>query len=141
VFSNVLVATDGSECAERALESAIDMVKVSNGKLTIMHVLELPPTVGIGKTLTAKVVRFYTNDAKAFLEEQQHEAKTRGVDAGTILAKSGSPAKAILSTAKSRKMDLIVVGSRGLGGVKGLLLGSVSNAIVHSAKISVLVTK
>ena len=57
-----------------------------------------------------------------------------------MLAK-GHPAKIILYTAKAEKVDLVVVGSRGLGGMKGVLLGSVSSAVVQNAKVPVLVSK
>jgi nucleotide-binding universal stress UspA family protein len=140
LYSKVLVATDGSECAKRAVESAIKLVKASNGSLTITHVLQVPSTVGFGKTLTEDILMLYRSDAKAFLAEQQHEAELHGVKAETLLLK-GNPAKAILDAAKAMNADLIVVGSRGLGGVKGLLLGSVSNAIVHGSEVPVLVTK
>lgn len=140
MYSKVLVATDGSECAKKALDSAVNLAKIANGSLTIMHVLQLPHTAGFGKTLTAEILLHYRRDAKEFLEEQQHEAEAQGVKADTLLVK-GSPAKAILYAAKAMRVDLIVIGSRGLGGVKGLLLGSVSNAVIHSSKIPVLVTK
>jgi nucleotide-binding universal stress UspA family protein len=140
MFSKVLVATDGSECARKAFDSAIEMVKMSHGTLTIIHVIQLPPTIGFGKKLTREVESFFRKDAEAFLAEKEREAKIRGVKADTVLLK-GNPAKAILYTAKSMNADLIVVGSRGLGGVKGLLLGSVSNGVVHASKVSVLVAK
>ncbi|AIF82969.1 universal stress protein UspA-like protein [Candidatus Nitrososphaera evergladensis SR1] len=140
VYSKVLVATDGSECARKALESAIKIVKASNGSLTIIHVLQIPRTVGFGKKLTPEILLFYRRDAKAFLAEQQREVELHGIKAD-ILLREGSPAKAILNAAKAMNADLIVMGSRGLGGVKELFLGSVSNAVVHSSKISVLITK
>nr|WP_294807117.1 universal stress protein [uncultured Nitrososphaera sp.] len=140
MYSRVLVAMDGSDCAKRALESAMDIVKASNGSLTIMHVLQVPSTPGFGKKLTTEILLVYRRDARAFLEEQQREAESHGIKAETLLVK-GSPAKAIMSAAKAMNADLVVIGSRGLGGVKELLLGSVSNAIVHGSKIPVLITK
>ncbi len=140
MYSKVLVATDGSECARRALESAIKMVKAPDGTLTIMHVLQLSPAVGFGKKLTEEIESLFLKDATAFLEDQKREVEARGVKTDTILVK-GNPAQAILHAAEEMNADLIVIGSRGLGGVKGLFLGSVSNAVVHGSKIPVLVTK
>lgn len=53
----------------------------------------------------------------------------------------GSPASKIVESAEKGKFDLVVVGSRGIGGIKGAILGSVANTIVHKSKVSVLVVK
>ena len=74
------------------------------------------------------------------MAEYAEIAKARGVKAETMLVR-GHPARAILDAAKAKGTDLIVVGSRGLGGVKGLLLGSVSNAVVQNSKVPVMVVK
>ncbi len=140
MFEKVLVAIDGSKCAEKAFEKALAEAKKSGGTLTIVHVLQLPPTVGFGKKLTAEVETFFRRDAKLFLAEHAEKADMEGVKVDTILA-SGYPAKAILHAAETTGADVIIVGSRGLGGMKGLMLGSVSSAVVQHAKVPVLVVR
>ena len=141
MYSNVLVATDGSEHATRALKEAINLVKASDGNITLLHVLQLPfTTTAIGKKLTADLLLAYRTNSRALLEKQEHEAELQGIKVKTRLER-GNPAHMILGTARAIDADLIVIGSRGLGGIKSLLLGSVSNAVVHGSKVSVLVTK
>lgn len=140
MFKKILVAMDGSNCARKAFEKALDMARASGGTLTIMHVLQLPPTALFEKELTAKVEAFFRRDAKLFLAEHAEEAAMKGISVDTILAK-GNPAQAILRAAESAGFDVIIIGSRGLGGVKGLLLGSVSHAVVQHASVPVLVVR
>ena len=140
MYRKVLVAIDGSKCAERAFERALEIVKAGNGTLTIVHVLELPPTVGFGKRLSAEVETFISKDAKLYLAEHVEKAAIKGVKANTILVK-GHPGKAILDAAKSNEVDIIVMGRRGLGGMKGLMLGSVSHTVVQHSKVPVLVVR
>jgi nucleotide-binding universal stress UspA family protein len=140
VYRKVLVTIDASKCAQRAFERALEIVKAGNGTLTIVHVLELSLTVGFGKRLSAEVETFFGKDAKMYLAEHMEKAATKDVKANTILAK-GHPAKAILDAAKSNEVDIIVMGSRGLGGMKGLTLGSISHAVVQHSKVPVLVVR
>jgi nucleotide-binding universal stress UspA family protein len=140
MFRKILVAIDGSKCARKAFEKALEMAKATDGALTIMHVLQLPPTAALGKTLAAEAEGFFRRDAKLFLAEHAEEAAMKGVKVDTILSK-GNPARAILHAAESSDADVIVIGSRGLGGVKGLMLGSVSHAVVQHASVPVLVVR
>jgi nucleotide-binding universal stress UspA family protein len=140
MFKNILVAIDGSKCARKAFERAVRMAEASGGSLTIIHVLQLPSTAGFGKKLTAEIEGFFRKDAKLFLAEHAQEAGMKGVRADTVLAR-GNPAQAILHAAESAGADVIIIGSRGLGGMKGLLLGSVSHAVVQHASVPVLVVR
>lgn len=140
MFQKILVAMDGSKCARKAFEKALEMAKTSDGTLTIVHVLQLPPTMGHGKKLAADVETFFRRDAKLFLAEHAEEAVMKGVKVDMVLSK-GNPAQGILHAAESADADVIVIGSRGLGGVKGLMLGSVSHAVVQHASVPVLVVR
>jgi nucleotide-binding universal stress UspA family protein len=74
------------------------------------------------------------------LADYAEEADGKGVKVQTLLAK-GRPAKIILYTARVENADLIAIGSRGLRGMKGVLLGSVSSAVVERSRVPVLVVK
>jgi nucleotide-binding universal stress UspA family protein len=140
--SKILAAVDGSECAKKGFQIALDMSleKQDSPVLVVLAVVQPLEVIGMRKDVRASLEALIEKDAKALLAEYATVAEMRGVKAETILA-SGHPAKIILDIAKIKGADLIVVGSRGLGGVKGLLLGSVSNAVVQNSKVPVMVVK
>jgi nucleotide-binding universal stress UspA family protein len=144
----ILVAVDGSENAQRALEAAVDMAKRLKAVLLIAHVVFVPAlswTLGLpgvmvpadkieddaekaGRQLLAKAVKFAKEAGIANPQEE-------------ILTKLASPAMGIVELAKKGDADLVVVGTKGLGGFKRLLIGSVANSVLHYAERSVLVVK
>src|SRR5574341_2218439 len=140
MFSKILVGVDGSECARRAFDAAVGMAKESNAKLLVLCVVQPPMVIGQRKETAARFVSILEREAKLILADYAAEAGKKGIKAETVLAK-GYPAKIILYTARAEKADLIAVGSRGLGGMKGMLLGSVSSAVVQNSKVPVLVAK
>ncbi|MEM2141474.1 universal stress protein [Nitrososphaera sp.] len=140
MFSRILVGVDGSECARRAFDAAAELARASNASLVVLCVVQPPMLVGQRKETAARFVRILEREAKMILADYAHEADRKDVKAETRLAK-GHPAKVILETAHAEEADLVVVGSRGRGGVKGMLLGSVSSAVVQNAKVPVLVAK
>ncbi len=140
MFSKILVGVDGSECARRAFDAAAEMAKVTGARLLVLCVVQPPMVMGQRKQTAARFVGILEREARLILADYAEEADRKGVKSETVLAK-GHPAKIILYTAKAEKADLIVVGSRGLGGFKGMLLGSISSAVVHNSKMPVLVAK
>ena len=140
MFSRILVGVDGSECARRAFDAAVAMARTSNASLVVLCVVQPPMIIGQRKEIAARFIRILEREGKMILADYAEEADKKGVKAETRLAK-GHPAKIILYTARAEHADLIVVGSRGRGGVKGMLLGSVSSAVVQNSKVPVLVVK
>ena len=140
--SKILAAVDGSECAKKGFQIALDMSldKQDSPGLVVLAVVQPLEVIGMRKDVRTSLEGLIEKDAKALLAEYAEIAKARGVKAETMLVR-GHPARAILDAAKAKGTDLIVVGSRGLGGVKGLLLGSVSNAVVQNSKVPVMVVK
>lgn len=140
--SKILAAVDGSECAKKGFQMALDMSldKQDSPALVVLAVVQPLEVIGMRRDVRASLEALIEKDAKVLLAEYATVAEMRGVKAETVLA-SGHPAKIILDIAKIKGADLIVVGSRGLGGVKGLLLGSVSNAVVQNSKVPVMVVK
>ena len=139
--SKILAAVDGSECAKKGFQMALDMsLDKQDSAVLVLAVVQPLEVIGMRKDVRTSLEALIEKDAKALLAEYATVAETRGIKAETILA-SGHPAKIILDIAKIKGADLIVVGSRGLGGVKGLLLGSVSNAVVQNSKVPVMVVK
>lgn len=143
-MSRVLVATDGSAGAARAVDYAARRAKAENAELVIVNV------VG-GYGLPDKVVHAFTRAEGAWLREElaslstamlnqaRDRARKLGVRAVRLESRSGAVGQTIIKVAKDTKADAIVVGKRGEGRVAGLLLGSVSQKLVSLATVPVTV--
>ena len=141
MYSKILVGMDGSENAYKALDSAIGLAEKMSSELVVLYVIHVPTSVSEYDTFEASdVYSSLERDGDKVLEDCESRAKQHNVRVKTIVA-SGDPAQQIIETAKTEGADLIVVGSRGLGTVRSLVLGSVSNKIVHYAKEAVLVIR
>jgi len=129
-LSKILVAIDGSENAEKALEYAVQLAKKNKAKVTLLNVQE-SKIFGLKPEVTKEIGERILSSARA---------KVRGVEFNTQL-ESGNLAETIIEVAEKGNYDLIVVGSRGLSSVKRFFLGSVSDDISHHAKCSVLIVR
>lgn len=144
LYSNILVAYDGSEMAERALEAGARLAALSEGaRLEVLHVFYLPALV-VGEAFVT-VPAELGKEEYDYAESLEAQARTRlaalGVTNGEVTTRQGSPAKTILDYAAERGSDLIVMGSRGLGSISEFVLGSVSHNVVQHARVPVLVVK
>jgi nucleotide-binding universal stress UspA family protein len=148
-LKKVLVATDGSKNGERAVNVAIEVSKNFNAELLVLNVvMELVPPVysPIGVDVPSVDYSAYLNraeaDGKKIAEDVAKLAENEGVKNRVVVLRSvTSVAEAILEEATKEKVNLIVIGTRGLGGFRKLLLGSVSSACVDHAPCSVLVIR
>jgi len=140
VFNNILLGVDGSEHALRAAQTAGNLARAMKSKtLRVVVAFEyIPPYLGEPNLQT--VIDARMNDAEDIL---QNALKAMGEIPGEVHTEvlEGSPAEAILDVAGTRQNDLIVMGSRGLGQLSGLLLGSQSQKVVQHAKCPVLIVK
>ncbi len=116
------------------------MAREMGATVYILMVVEKLPLVAARRDMMASVEALMEKDARVLLADYATLAERRGVKAETIVAK-GHPANIILYTAKAKGADMIVVGRRGLGGFRGLLMGSVSSAVLQNSKVPVLVIK
>ncbi len=139
----ILVATDGSKSANKAVETAASIAKSVGAELKIAHVVYIPPYAytGGGYALS-EIYKDLTEEGKRIAAEAAKLADDNGVHAIVeLIDNQRSPVQAIVDLAEEDKSDLVVVGTRGLGGLKKVFLGSVANGVVHYAKCSVLVTR
>jgi nucleotide-binding universal stress UspA family protein len=140
-ISSILVAVDGSDNAFRAFDSALRRAKQLGSKIYVIAVIQVPAASTYGRELSAEFEKIAQNEANKMLSDYAKEAKEKhGIKVETILAK-GNPSIVIIQKAKENDADMIVMGSRGLGGVKELFLGSVSHSVARNAKVPVLVVK
>lgn len=129
-LSKILVAIDGSERAEKALQYAVQLAEKHKGKVTLLNVGE-SKLFGFKPEVVREVGEHVLSDAAA---------KVKGIKLKKQL-EFGNPAETIIEVAEKEKYDLIVVGSRGLSSVKRFFLGSVSDDVSHHAKRSVLIVR
>lgn len=142
MFTNILLASDGSECALKAAAIAATVASKFTGRLTIINVFQPFPTVGpYGEFVSAGL------DDRYITELQEHAISQAGhiIDEMDVPYQSrqevGQPAAEIVRVAEEEGCDLIVLGSRGLNAVQSFLLGSVSDRVTHHAHCPVLVVR
>jgi nucleotide-binding universal stress UspA family protein len=137
-IKNILVPVDGSEGSDRAITHAISMAEVCNAKLNFLYEANINQ-LAINACLSDAILEAVTKAGNVILDRAM-EMVPSGIEKEAF-SETGSPAVVILDFATSNNADLIVMGSRGLGIVKGVLLGSVSQYIVEQARCPVLVVK
>lgn len=141
MFSKMLVPVDGSDNSFRALDQAIFLAKSTGASVTAMHVIENPPTVYVeSQKLLNDLLSNYRAESAKVLDKCKQIAEKSGVKIETVIAE-GDAASNINGYAHKEGFDLIIIGSRGLGRFKEMVLGSVSNKVLHHAKCSVLIVK
>lgn len=138
MFSNVLVAIDGSESANKAFERAIYLAQKCNSKLDLVHVVQCD--VGGDSANTFEIIDDLKDKANKMLEEYKIQAAKNNVPI-QISIMQGDPAKVIIELAKAKSYDLIIMGTRGRTAFQELLIGSVSQKVMHHASCPVMVVR
>jgi nucleotide-binding universal stress UspA family protein len=144
MFSRILVGIDGSPFAERALRYAVNLAKTYRASLLVVHVFlrrfyAVSPSEA-GVLATTVYVKEIEAEGKAIISKAESYVKAEGMDCDCRLVQ-GVPADEIVRAAEVEKVDLIVLGSRGLTEVRAFLLGSVSDRVTHHAKCPTLIVK
>jgi nucleotide-binding universal stress UspA family protein len=141
VFTNILIALDGSEAGQRALSKAIDEAKVWNAQLQAMYVVETGLFSSLPLDNTVEIMyRVLEKEGKAVLERAEKSAAEKGVTIITHM-KQGHAGSEIVALAEEVKSDLIMVGSHGKGNADRLLIGSVSTFVVTHSKVTTMVVR
>lgn len=149
MYARILIATDGSDLADRALEHGFQLAKLAGSEVTIVTVTEPVTIVGGGYASVAggvidplpELVEAQEKAAKDLLDRAAKRAAEQGITAKTILVDNSFAAEGIVETAKSIGAELIVMGSHGRRGLNRLLLGSQTNNVLAHTNIPVLVTR
>ena len=141
MFSKLLVPVDGSENSFRALEAAIFLSKKIDAHVTVMHVMQKPPTVYIHpqKELEELLLN-YRREAEQILARCEEIGNRNGVELKRVIIE-GDVASKILRFAEKEGLDMIVMGHRGSGRFKEMVLGSVSQKVLNQTKRSVLIIR
>lgn len=137
MFNCIVFATDGSEHSQRALAYARDLTQLHTAELYLVHVY---PRVSdlLGTNEYDTIVQHRIAAGDAIIEEAGTSLDQAGISYHTELLE-GPMAEAIINVAETRGADLIIIGARGKSSLEGLLLGSVSQKVIHHAECPVLV--
>jgi nucleotide-binding universal stress UspA family protein len=142
MLSKILVPVDGSENSFRALEQAIFLAtKIQEAQITVLYVIEDPPSLYIySPKIIEKLHADYKSEYTKILERCKVMANKSGINIHTVLVE-GDPASKIIGYGDMEKFDIIIMGSRGMGKFKEVIIGSVSNKVLHHAKCSVMLVR
>ena len=146
MISKILVAIDGSECANRALDFALDLAEKYLSSVLILNVLELPVYDKEDPVVISPGIAEFFKDLRRSHERTLSAASVKaasvkpGVKVSTIM-REGNPPDQIVATASEGGFDIFVLGHGGEGRLKELFLGSTSERVVHLSKRAVLIVK
>jgi nucleotide-binding universal stress UspA family protein len=139
--TSIVVGTDGSEHAERALDEAVAIALRDGAALHVVSAFPDPAVIREQITSSAKTDSVNLSEvADSVLTRAARRAAEKGVTVQTH-ARESDPATAIIEVADAQNADLIVVGSRGLSGIQRFLLGSVSSKVSAHAHCSVMIVR
>lgn len=137
-MKRIVVGIDGSAASDRALHWAADEAKLRGAPLHIVHSWQFPPMPGSIEALEQASTSDLTTRSRELLDGAAASVAGEGLEVTTELS-NDVPAAALLDAARDGAM--LVVGSRGRGGFKGLVLGSVSQQCAHHASCPVVIVR
>lgn len=152
MINKILLATDASAASDRALAMAVQMAVQYDAELLIIHVIrdmQIPFEIKEIPELESQQIESFSEErekimrkiAETVLKEAKQKAEAAGASHVSTAIGTGDPATSILDFAKRREIDLIVIGTRGLGKLKGTILGSVSRKVTSNAETSCLIVR
>ncbi len=139
MFKKILVAVDGSSHADSAFDAAVEVAQKYEAELIVLHIFQ-------GSTGTGTIVSGVEEDTRKdigqeIIKSYEIRLKNKNFNNAKLLLEKGDAAHRIMETASSEKVELIVLGSRGRGGFKELLLGSVSHKVANHAECTVMIVR
>jgi len=147
MFEKILIATDGSKHSEKAAEKALEMARLTGGKVTALYVADVSnyfAPVDMSYNIADETIGGMRNlvlkDGEAAVKRVEEMAKAAGIQfEGKII--EGNPANDIMKFAEESKEDLIVMGGIGRTGLEKFLLGSVAEKVVRNSRVPVMVVR
>ncbi|KKG12402.1 universal stress protein [Methanosarcina sp. 2.H.T.1A.6] len=143
IYRKIMVATDGSELIKKAVDTAVEVAKLSEAKLYAVYVVSSgggsmahPRDLGWEKAMKEHL----TTEGKEATAYVETAGKAADVEVESVILE-GSPAHEIIDFAEKNNMDLIVMGTLGRTGIQKFLLGSVAQNVVRHSRKAVLVVK
>lgn len=148
MIKKILVATDGSESAQKAVKYSLGLAKQTGAAVVLLSVIDKEALVaqyvpaGLSPThLVQPIEQFIQSAAQAYLVKAEKECRKKRIRCSSVVRK-GHPVEEILREAKKSKADILVVGCQGRGALESAVLGSVAYGLIHkNAKYPVLVVR
>ena len=135
-FERLLLATDGSDSAQAAIQEAIAIARVCSSQLFVISVVEVNPEY---EALAPQIVEKAEVETREHLESIKAAAAKEGIDCEVLAHQGEEPYRFIVDEATKRKADVIIMGSHGRTGLKRLMMGSVTARVIGHAPCKVLV--
>ena len=143
--TKILLATDGSEEARQAAQAAAELSKDTGSEVHVTYVLPSPRELRGHHLYSQEVMRSVTKQAEeeghSFLDDQGEQLRSSGGKVAETHLRAGEPDKEIVRLSEELGVGTIVIGSRGLGGLRRSLMGSVSESVVRHAHCPVFVVR
>jgi nucleotide-binding universal stress UspA family protein len=146
MYRHIMIPTDGSELAHRAVVHGLSLAKAVGAKVTVLtveasfNVYDVPASrVNLMTAAFDEYAKHAREHATSILDGIANEAKAAGVQFETLQVIQDHPYEAIVATAKEKGCDLIVMASHGRSGLAAVLLGSVTTKVLTHTTIPVLV--
>jgi nucleotide-binding universal stress UspA family protein len=145
MFKNVLLPTDGSRVARKAIRAGVALAKELGAKVTAYYALETvqPYIYSEGVVISTAMLKDFDLQARAqgakYLAEVEKAARAAGVRCQTLMTRPATTHQGIVAAAKKQKCDVIFMASHGRGEFAALLLGSVTQKVLAHSKLPVLV--
>ncbi len=142
MLKKILVATDGSEHARKAIDYACDMASKYQAKVYIVHAVPpVPRMTEVSADVLQAIEDSHKRYAHEVIEEGEREIEKKGIKSYQSNILYGDPAQEIIAFARKNSVDTIIMGSHGAGRVETFLLGSVSNKVCHLAECTCVTVK
>ncbi|MBA2780148.1 universal stress protein [Billgrantia kenyensis] len=146
MYKSILVPVDGSAGAKKALEVACLLAKQADASLHILHIPEelaheTTLVWGIGAIAIEASRKEREDIGKQVVDKAAEAARAQGVSQVETVIGQGDPARTIVSESRRRGVEAIVMGSRGLSDLRGLVVGSVSHKVSHVAECTVITVR
>jgi nucleotide-binding universal stress UspA family protein len=143
MYKHILIPTDGSELADKAVHHGVALAKALGAKVTFVTATELFHVYTVDAAAYSRMAPIYKEEAAAYasktLGAAAATAKAAGVACDTVHVEDGIPYDAIIKTASGKDCDLILMASHGRRGLSAIVLGSETAKVLTHSKIPVLV--
>jgi nucleotide-binding universal stress UspA family protein len=145
MYKHILIPTDGSTTAEKAVKAGLDFAKWAKAKVTVFTAMpeyRIPTTGEIAARKAMPMAEFERRsmvEAKKRLDKVARRARAAGVKVDTAAVLNDRPGDAIVAAAEKGKCDLIFIGSHGRKGLSALLMGSQTHEVLNRSRIPTLV--
>jgi nucleotide-binding universal stress UspA family protein len=140
LLEHVLIPLDGSPLAERVLEPALDLVRLWEGRCTLLRVIEASPPSIAGRPNQLRAPEEERKaEARAYLEKIAERLLDEGISVQTRVVVAPHAAPVILEEAQTQRCDFIALATHGRGGLRRMLLGSIADKVIRGSSTPVLV--